>query len=178
MNKYWRSRQGFKKEAKILISEFEVPSARSKKWFALEDNWLKTNFNTRETGFYPRMFQRYVSGEEKIMKCYFMLPLEVKSNHILLISILMHLQSNMFNMTWIIFRSVAWHLLYMIPENMFHNRILPHDLNILYSVNNLAIRMVSSLPIKWWHIVLVTRETSVVVIRLFNEKKRRNWCFK
>ena len=45
--------------------------------FALEDNWLRTNFKTIEKDFYHMLFQQFITGK-KPMKLYFMFPLEVE----------------------------------------------------------------------------------------------------
>ena len=89
----------------------------------------------------------------------------------------MHLQFNMFNMKRMIFVSLSWHMLYMMPYNMFRKSKFTRDLNHLYPVNYLIIWIGSSFPIKLWHIFLGTRVSSVVVMIFFNGKKRIIWYF-
>ena len=41
------------------------------KFFSIEDNRLKANFKTSEKDFYQRMFQPYITGEDKPNKIIF-----------------------------------------------------------------------------------------------------------
>ena len=94
-------------KTKISISKFECHLAQSKSYFYFEDNWLKNSFNTREKYFYHRLFQIYIPGEDNPNKLVFCDPIGSAKKPICLISILMLLQSNMFNMTEILLYSVA-----------------------------------------------------------------------
>ena len=89
-----------------------------------------------------------------------------------MISIPITPQSNMFNVKIIIFVSVSWHPLCLMPQNMLQTSLLPRDLNHLYTMNHLVIWLGSSLPInddsqcqEQWAIY-------VAVMRFFNGKKR------
>ena len=48
-----------------------------KKWFSLEDKWLKNNFKTREKGFTTGCFNDTLLEKATPMELYFMLPSEV-----------------------------------------------------------------------------------------------------
>ena len=54
-----------KNKTKRSILKFEYQSTRSKQYFSLEDNWLDTNFKTRDIYFYDKSFQLYITGEGK-----------------------------------------------------------------------------------------------------------------
>ena len=96
------SKKKKKKKRKISIFKFKVRLVGSKQWFSLEYNWIKTNFNTIENYFYHRLFQRYITGEDNLNENIFHVPIGSAKNLIWIISILMHLQSNIFNMTRIL----------------------------------------------------------------------------
>ena len=87
------------------------------------------------------------------IKLYFMFPLEVPKKLTWLISILMTLQSNTFNMTKTFVYSVTWYLLCLIPDNMFPNGLLSCSFNHLFKMYNLVVWIGSSLKIKLWQIV-------------------------
>ena len=80
-------------------------------YFDLEEKWIKTNFKTIEKDFTTCCFNDTFLVRTTPMILYFMFPLEVKKKHLLLISILMNLQSNIFNMKKnIIFGSLVYAL--------------------------------------------------------------------
>ena len=109
--------------------------------------------------------------------CCFMLPLEVPKKLIWLISILMPLQSNIFNMMIIIFYSVSWNMICFMQDNMLQKSLLPLNLNHLYIVHCWVIWVGSLLPIKLWHILLGKISSSIVIIRWFNEKTGEYYIF-
>ena len=45
-----------KNEAKF---KFQGQSARSKRWFDLDLDWIEINFSSREPGFYKKLFQSH-----------------------------------------------------------------------------------------------------------------------
>ena len=47
----------------MSIFNFGGQSARPKKWFPLEDNWLK-KFQDNIKGFHHRLFHQHINGEE------------------------------------------------------------------------------------------------------------------
>ena len=60
---------------------------------------------------------------------------------------------------------------------ILQNRQLTHDLNYLYSTNNLFLLMELCLKIKLLQIVLGPRVSSVVVMSLFNVKQEEIFNF-
>ena len=123
-----------------------------------------------EKGFYHKMFQRYITGEDNYNKLIFHVPIG-SSKKKSLISVLMSLQSNTYKMTRIFVYSVAWNILCLIRENMFQRILLTCKLNRHLKVNHLVLCIGSSFPIKSLQIVLCPRASSVVVIIFFNNIK-------
>ena len=74
------------------------------------------------------LFQRYVPGFF-FNDIIFHFPIGSTQKPILLVSITISLQSNIFNMKKIPVYSVAWDIICIIPENMLQKSLLPIGLN-------------------------------------------------
>ena len=74
------------------------------------------------------LFKRYIPGEGNPNEIISHVYIGSIKNRKLLISILMHLQSNMFNMIRILVVLVAWNMLCLMPDNTFGKQAIASQL--------------------------------------------------